>query len=337
MADWEEVKRLAADFQRAQLSSTVQKLSERNCIEIVSKLVEQNLLDIIYTTDGKEYLTHQEVSKEIREELQVHGGRINLVELQTILNIDFSHIESKVNELVKNDKSLRLVLGQLIERSYVDGLVEEINDKLHETGQITVAELTKLYDLPATFLSEVVQDYIGKGIDGRLDEANRGVIFTESFVARHRSKIRGAFSAVTKPTPLMTVINRLQLQERLFYSILEELVKGGRLAGAINGGRNDKSTYIPDIYSKTQNDWVSSFYNQNGYLEYDAMARLGITDAKSYIKKNFKKENVVYLSTCCVGKMLQDQMEAQLDEALSSSGWVDAQPFLPSILSEKDA
>ena len=24
--------------------------------------------------------------------------------------------------------------------------------------------------------------------------------------------------------------------------------------------------YIPDIYSKTQNQWVDSFYKQNGYL-----------------------------------------------------------------------
>ena len=73
-SDWEEIKRLAADFQRAQLSSTAHKLSERNCIEIVNKLISLGLLDIIYTTDGKEYLTPQELEKEIRDEVIVHGG-----------------------------------------------------------------------------------------------------------------------------------------------------------------------------------------------------------------------------------------------------------------------
>ncbi len=50
------------------------RLSERNCIEIVQRLAEAKLVDVIYTTDGKEYLTPQELSKEIREELQVRGG-----------------------------------------------------------------------------------------------------------------------------------------------------------------------------------------------------------------------------------------------------------------------
>ena len=52
------------------------RLSERNCIEIVQKLAEAKLVDVIYTTDGKEYLTPDELRKEILEELQVKGGKI---------------------------------------------------------------------------------------------------------------------------------------------------------------------------------------------------------------------------------------------------------------------
>jgi len=43
-------------------------------------------------------------------------GRVNLVDLQQSLNVDLSHIEAKVNELVKNDRSLTLILGQLINK-----------------------------------------------------------------------------------------------------------------------------------------------------------------------------------------------------------------------------
>lgn len=75
MADWEEIKRLAADFQRAQLSSTAHKLSERNCIEIVQKLIGLGLVEVIYTTDGKEYLTPQQLEREIKDELFLHGGK----------------------------------------------------------------------------------------------------------------------------------------------------------------------------------------------------------------------------------------------------------------------
>ena len=54
------------------------RLSERNVIEIVSKLVGFGLIEVIYTVDGKEYLTPQELAKEIKEELLVHGGNLTL-------------------------------------------------------------------------------------------------------------------------------------------------------------------------------------------------------------------------------------------------------------------
>ncbi|KAH3726963.1 hypothetical protein DPMN_043975 [Dreissena polymorpha] len=45
------------------------------------------------------------------------SGRINLVELSQVLNVDFSHVEGKATEVVYQDSSLSLVLGQLIHRS----------------------------------------------------------------------------------------------------------------------------------------------------------------------------------------------------------------------------
>jgi hypothetical protein len=33
---------------------------------------------------------------------------------------------------------------------------EEVNDRLQDQGHVTIPELTKLYDLPADFLSEVI-------------------------------------------------------------------------------------------------------------------------------------------------------------------------------------
>ncbi|MEJ1274872.1 UFM1 specific ligase 1 [Cricetulus griseus] len=83
MADaWEEIRRLAADFQRAQFAEAVQRLSERNCIEIVNKLISQKQLEVVHTLDGKEYITPAQISKEMRDELHVRGGRVNIVDLQ---------------------------------------------------------------------------------------------------------------------------------------------------------------------------------------------------------------------------------------------------------------
>jgi hypothetical protein len=71
---WDEIKRLAADFQRVQLVESSYKLSERNCIEIISKLMELGMLNVIHSMDGKEYVTYKQIEKEIYDELYVHEG-----------------------------------------------------------------------------------------------------------------------------------------------------------------------------------------------------------------------------------------------------------------------
>ncbi|CAJ1077483.1 E3 UFM1-protein ligase 1 [Xyrichtys novacula] len=169
-----------------------------------------------------------------------------------------------------------------------------------------------------------------------MDQYNRGVIFTPAFVARHKARIRGLFSGITRPTPVSSMIGVFGFQEHLLYSVLEELVNTGRLKGSVVGGRQDKAVYIPDIYARTQNTWVDSFLQQNGYLEFDALVRLGIPDPPTYIKKRFKSNKLLFLRAACVGKTLVDQVEASVEEAVNSSTWTDIQPILPSCLTDED-
>ncbi|KAM6954655.1 E3 UFM1-protein ligase 1 [Aplochiton taeniatus] len=335
-AAWEEIRRLAADFQRAQFADTVQRLSERNCIEIIAKLVEDKKLDVVHTLDGKEYITPAQISREIRDELYVHGGRVNIVDLQKILNVEWVHVESRALDIAKSDKSVQLVLGQLIDITYLNHIAEDVNDKLQEAGLISITELCKTYDLPGDFLTEELSKRLGREIQGEMDQYNKGIIFTPAFVARHKARIRGLFSAMTRPTPVSSMMGTYGFQEHLLYSVLEELVNTGRLKGTVMGGRQDKAVYMPDIYSKTQNTWVDSFLKQNGYLEFDALLRLGIPDPVNYIKKRFKSSKLLFLRAACVGQGLVDQVEATVEEAVNSATWSDIEPILPSCLSEED-
>lgn len=56
-------------------------------------------------------------------------------------------------------------------------------------------------------------------------------------------------------------------------------------------------------------------------LEYAALNRLGISDAKAYCRKRFK--DLLYLSSCCVGTNILEQIEASIEEALDSQTWVE--------------
>ncbi|GAB1863281.1 E3 UFM1-protein ligase 1 homolog [Camponotus japonicus] len=335
--DWEEVKRLAADFQKAQLSSTLQKLSERNCIEIITTLVENKLLDIIFTNDGKEYVTPQHLGKEIKDELYIHGGKISLVDLAQILNVNLSQVTKVVTEIEKHNKGLKVILGQLIDRSYINKIAEEINDKLVQHGCINVAELTLTYNLPAEFLQSVIEKELGKIIHATQDYQDPKVFYTESFIAKNRAKIRGALSAVTKPTPLSAILGQCGVPERIFFSILDGLQEVKQVPGVVTGKQSGNSIYIPTIYSKSQNEWVENFYKQNGYLEYDALIRLGISDPSGFVKRHFSNENMIYLKSVAVGTVVMDQVDANIEEIVATGSFVDLYPLLPSVFSDEDA
>ncbi|XP_072756684.1 E3 UFM1-protein ligase 1 homolog [Anoplolepis gracilipes] len=335
--DWEEVKRLAADFQKAQLSSTLQKLSERNCVEIITTLVENKLLDIIFTNDGKEYITPQHLGKEIKDELYIHGGKVSLVDLAQILNVNLSQVTKVVTEIEKHNKGLKVILGQLIDRSYINKIAEEINDRLVQHGCINVAELTLTYNLPAEFLQSVVEKELGKIIHATQDSQDPKIFYTGSFVAKNRAKIRGALSAVTKPTPLSAILGQCGVPERIFFSILDGLQEVKQVPGVVTGKQSGNSIYIPTIYSKSQNEWVENFYKQNGYLEYDALIRLGISDASGFVKRHFPNENMIYLKSVAVGTVVMDQVDANIEEIVATGSFVDLYPLLPSVFSDEDA
>ncbi|XP_078736085.1 E3 UFM1-protein ligase 1 [Lampetra fluviatilis] len=197
-SDWEDIRRLAADLKRVQLTDTAQRLSERCVVELVGRLLKERRLMLIHSRDGKDILTLDQLEREIIDEVHAHGGRANLPDLQQLLNVDVCHIEAKAVDMCRSDKELTLILGQILHSSYLDRIGEDVNDRLQEAGFVNVSELCKVYDLPTDFLTEVLRERLGSLVSGRGDALDLGVVYTDAFVSRHRARIRGLFTAITR-------------------------------------------------------------------------------------------------------------------------------------------
>lgn len=310
----------------------MKRLSERNCVEVVSLLIKQGLINVVYTTDGKEYITPDYLQKEVEDEIYVHGGRVNLVELAQILNVDHFHINAIAERISKERDDLYLVLGQLLDENYLQKIAIEVNEKLTQDGELSVSDLTIQFDLPSEFLlSQVMEKYLGKLIKGRQDSSDPRIFFTPSYISRCKAKIRGGLIALTHPTPATQIIQQTGVQERIFFALFNEVNPAGVLTSKQHGAQ-----YIPNIYTKNQREWVESFYRQNSYLEYDAVNRLGVSDAKNFIKRTIGDESITFLSKCCIGQRILDQIESSLDECIASGSYLDVGSILPSIMSEED-
>lgn len=137
------------------------------------------MIDLIFTNDGKEYLTPDQLVRDIRGELYDAGGRISLVDLAKLIRVDLAHINTHLNDVLKGNKDIHCVLGQLIDNTYIMKLAEEINEKLSQQGQINIGDLTIQYDLSPDFLQQqVVEKNLGKVIFGKQDKNDHRVFFT---------------------------------------------------------------------------------------------------------------------------------------------------------------
>ena len=302
------------------------RLSERNCVDIVKRLIEMKLINVIFTNDGKEYITSDHLTREIENELYSSGGRIAISDLVTILNVDYAHIENKANAIVANSHGqVNLVLEQLVSKEYKDNLTSEIDLALQEVGTILVSELSKQYNLPTEFLLNMLDERIG-GL-AKLDKATR-TLYTNDYLARFESKIQGIFSAITLPVTFQSLVNRYTIPEKILTSTVENLLSRGRICGALSG-----STFIPEIYSKNQLDYINNFFKHNRYLEYSTLSKLGISNA--FLVKKFGPD-IIPLEGCAVDRLLFFQIETTLEDVIQNASFVDLFDIMPSVLSPND-
>ena len=99
----EEILALQQQLAAVQKQVTKQRLGDRNIVELVLKLKQLGRLELIYTTDGKEFLTPEQLVREVADELEVSNGRIALGVIQPILNVDSHYIEIAAATLVERE------------------------------------------------------------------------------------------------------------------------------------------------------------------------------------------------------------------------------------------
>jgi len=142
-----------------------------------------------------------------------------MVDLASTLNVSLGVVTARATELLKTEKGLHLVLGQLITTAFLDSFAQDVNEKLIQDGVVSLHELSKTSDLPGDFLMEQMMRRVSKIIKGKQDETENWMIYTETFVQRNTAKLRGILSGVMRPTPLHQIMNKTnQLSEKLFFS-----------------------------------------------------------------------------------------------------------------------
>ncbi|CAI5970291.1 unnamed protein product [Closterium sp. NIES-65] len=197
----EELLLLQQQFQAAQEVKAATRLSERNVVELVSKLSAMGLLgdDLLYSLNGKEYITQERLQQEVEEEVR-RRGRVSLVDLGTLLNVDLFYCERAAKNILENAKTqeqpwVQLVQGELITHDYWDGVADEVDAALQESGQVAVSDLAMRFNVGAELMASILSSRLGSRIHGTM---SGGQLFTGAHMARMRAAVRGAARALTE-------------------------------------------------------------------------------------------------------------------------------------------
>ncbi|XP_024383367.1 E3 UFM1-protein ligase 1 homolog isoform X2 [Physcomitrium patens] len=340
-----ELEELQKLFEQTQNAKAKVRLSERNVVELVSKLQALKLLDndLLHTVSGKEYITQDELKREIESEIQ-RLGRVSLVDLSGTLGVELVHCERQAQQIVQNNPSLSLMQGEILSSGYWDSIAEEINESLEVAGQISIVELARRFTVGAELMTNVLSARLGTSIHGKLEG---GQLYTPAFVARIRATVRGAVRAIMVPTSVSTLSSFLQQQMRevdegpitkvtadggLFQSVLNQLIADGEVKGSLRGGN---AVYTPAVFAGAQRGSVEAFFSQNGYITFDTLRKLNVPQPKQYLQEMYK--DGVALEDVFVHSSLISQLDAAAEEAIAGKSWFDVLPLVPSSIGPSDA
>ncbi|MCO5567535.1 hypothetical protein L7F22_021229 [Adiantum nelumboides] len=157
-----ELLQLQRLFEAAQQAKASVRLSERNVVELVTKLQDLGLLPpLLHTVSGKEYLTQDQLRYEIESEIK-RLGRSSLIDLANTIGVDLYYCEKQADSIISCCPNLMLVQGEIISTSYWDAVAEEISESLQETGQVSLADLAARLNVSSDTLTAMLEPRMGK-------------------------------------------------------------------------------------------------------------------------------------------------------------------------------
>jgi len=120
--------------------------------------------------------------------------------------------------------------------------------------------------------------------------------------------------------------------------LIVNLIRDNRLHGNLIGTTKENSIFYPKVYTDAQSEYIKSFFNQNGYIEYSLVRNLGVTDPEGQTKLVLKdRQHILFLISGCIDLLKYlPQLEINIEQSLLSSDYVDLTTILPNSFNEDD-
>ncbi|RLN71652.1 hypothetical protein BBJ28_00021014 [Nothophytophthora sp. Chile5] len=329
----DEIALLQQQLAAVQQQEAALKLSNHNVIDLLLKLQQLGKVQVIHTRSGKQFLTPSQLEREIADLVALHGGRLSLTELEQLLDVDRSYVAKHAAALChrggrgQRDAHFLVNSGEeLLTNAYLDAIMEDTDTLLQERGTASLGALAQQFDFAVDYMREVVRSRLGSVLHAR-EQGN--TLYTSSYVQTQKARVRGAFAAVTRPVFVPDLVRAFGFDEAVANEAVAEFVQTKVLSGMMRGRE-----YVPFVFLAAQRESMTSFFQQNGYLEHVRARQLQVARPFDFLKKRF--EDAVPLQESVVSRALQLQVEGEVEVAVNDATFVDVRALLPSALPAGD-
>eukprot|EP00792_Barthelona_sp_PAP020_P002543 TRINITY_DN1405_c0_g1_i1.p1 TRINITY_DN1405_c0_g1~~TRINITY_DN1405_c0_g1_i1.p1 ORF type:complete len:711 (-),score=218.27 TRINITY_DN1405_c0_g1_i1:1094-3226(-) len=267
----DELRLLQEEFYKAQAEVITQKISEENCIEIISRLRQLNIIELHHTRDGREYFTYKNLQREIEDEIELSGGRLNIIDLVSLLNVDFWLIEKAINDICEENDCYSFLEGQIISDIYLNNLCISWNEQLFALGRLDLLSISSNAQIPLNFAKQIINQRLNKNIFGIISE---NTIYTQIYIEFCEKKIFGKLMGCITPLSLSKACKAMNMDNFVFSKSVENIVNSSKLPGKIVGSFGS-GTYIPDIFNKIGEKLIEKRIVEAGRIDESYLLKFG--------------------------------------------------------------
>ncbi|KAF9426657.1 E3 UFM1-protein ligase 1 [Podila epigama] len=309
-------------------------LSEDACQDLINSLVRLGYLGEVATSlDGKSFITHDQLTTDIKGHLDSLNGRVSVLDLPKALNIKSADIDARITELVKSNPGRFIrIQDELVITEYLDDMTRQLNDELVTCGYFIVVEQSKKHRFSIEFLKQFLRDRVGTIINGQWG-SDRGAVYTPWFIEKQVATLLQVLVDLKEPIYLHSLRSQHIVQDQLFHDVCDTLSKDPKLPGVFKG-LNDQGIFVPRPYEQQQTDAIETFFKNNGFIEYRMLKKHGVADPKSYLVANHP--SALLLETHAVKESIWSIVDASVEDSIANLSWIDVKTLVPSPLTKED-
>lgn len=329
-----ETMRVESPTDIAAFDEMTKDWTEESIGNILDDVHIRSKLPFILSVSRKDVLTIRKLENEIREQIDLHQGRVSIQKLQRILDVEHSAIENYIFTLVASSKQqnensgiqkhFSIINGgeEVVTSDYINTITKKIDFDLNTIGTLLISDLAGDYNLSVEYMKDAVLSRLQPHF-------HKNSIHSHTYLEKQSAIIRGMFCASSRPLQIPNVARLCCLDESFVLEYVHELIESQRLQGVLRGRE-----YLPYVFLEIQQNQIFSFFQDNQFIEHARANQMKVYRPFDFIRQQYP--HAIELENVIVSETLFLKVEGAIELAIQERFFVDVRMVLPSALETAD-